>query len=90
MNQQEVLRDLECAHRNIGMVKLRVLIQNLLNPNVQELEEKVADKEITFRYDPTAIDSALMELLATIFWLSGSPKFIELEKVIRGELSSSS
>ncbi len=43
MNQQEVLRDLECAHRNIGMVKLRVLIQNLLNPNVQELEEKVAD-----------------------------------------------
>jgi hypothetical protein len=25
------------------MVKLRVLIQNLLNPNVQELEEKVAD-----------------------------------------------
>jgi len=43
MNRQELLRDLECAHRNIGMVKLRVLIQNLLNPNVQELEEKVAD-----------------------------------------------
>jgi hypothetical protein len=47
------------------------------------------DKEIAFRYEPKAIDSALMELQAAIYWLSESPKLIELEKAVGEELSSS-
>jgi hypothetical protein len=48
------------------------------------------DKEVTFRYEPKAIDAALMELLAAIHWLCESPKLIELESAIREELASCS
>jgi hypothetical protein len=43
MSNQEILRELERAHRNIGAVRLRMGIQKLLDTDVTEREDQVVD-----------------------------------------------
>jgi uncharacterized protein with von Willebrand factor type A (vWA) domain len=47
MNNQEMLRELEHTHRNIGGVIMRVGIQKLLDPNWPEIDEQVAEAEVS-------------------------------------------
>ena len=43
MSNKEMLRDLERAHHNIGAVRLRMNIQELLEPDREESEEQIND-----------------------------------------------
>lgn len=43
MSNQEMLRDLDRAHRNIGAVMVRMGIQKLLDPDGLDREEQIVD-----------------------------------------------
>jgi hypothetical protein len=57
----------------------------LISFHIDALNEQ---KEVPFKYEPKSIDIALVELLATMHFLSISPDIIELEKVISAELAA--
>lgn len=56
-----------------------------LDFNVDAFNPKVPD--IPFKHQPNAVDPVLIELLATAHFVTTSPRVLELETVVRDELS---